>query len=83
MRNHRYAAYNAADNYEQLEIKPMGIDQKLCPDYLLKAAAMPDGALQLGEKHGYRNAQATVIAPTGTIGLLMDCDTTGVEPILH
>ena len=81
MRNHRYAAYNAADNYEGLEIKPMGIDQALCPEYLLKAACNAwDGALQLGEKHGYRNAQSTVIAPTGTIGLLMDCDTTGVEP---
>jgi ribonucleoside-diphosphate reductase alpha chain len=81
MRNHRYAAYNAADNYEGLEIKPMGIDQALCPEYLLKAACNAwDGALQLGEEHGYRNAQATVIAPTGTIGLLMDCDTTGVEP---
>ena len=81
MRNHRYAAYNAEENYEGLEIKPMGIDQALCPDYLLKAACDAwDGALQLGEQHGYRNAQSTVIAPTGTIGLLMDCDTTGVEP---
>ncbi len=81
MRNHRYAAYNAEDNYENLEIKPMGIDQALCPDYLLKAACDAwDGALQLGEQFGYRNAQSTVIAPTGTIGLLMDCDTTGVEP---
>ena len=81
MRNHRYAAYNAEDNYEGLEIRPMGIDQKLCPDYLLKAACDAwDGALQLGEQFGYRNAQSTVIAPTGTIGLLMDCDTTGVEP---
>ncbi|MFN3940821.1 MAG: vitamin B12-dependent ribonucleotide reductase, partial [Chitinophagales bacterium] len=81
MRNHRYAAYNASENYEGLEIKPMGIDQKLCPDYMLKAACDAwDGALQLGEQYGYRNAQATVIAPTGTIGLVMDCDTTGVEP---
>ncbi len=81
MRNHRYAAYNASENYENLEIKPMGIDQALCPEYLLKAACNAwDGALQLGEQHGYRNAQSTVIAPTGTIGLLMDCDTTGVEP---
>lgn len=81
MRNHRYAAYNASENYENLEIKPMGIDQALCPEYLLKAACNAwDGALQLGEQFGYRNAQATVIAPTGTIGLLMDCDTTGVEP---
>jgi len=81
MRNHRYAAYNASENYENLEIKPMGIDQALCPEYLLKAACNAwDGALQLGEQFGYRNAQSTVIAPTGTIGLLMDCDTTGVEP---
>jgi ribonucleoside-diphosphate reductase alpha chain len=82
MRNHRLAAYNAdANAYEGLEIKPQGIDPKYCPDYLLKAATNAwDEALQLGEQYGYRNAQATVIAPTGTIGLLMDCDTTGVEP---
>ena len=81
MRNHRYAAYNATDAYEGLEIKPVGIDAKYCPDYLHKAACNAwDEAVQLGEKHGYRNAQSTVIAPTGTIGLLMDCDTTGVEP---
>lgn len=81
MRNHRYAAYNAAGNYEGLEIQPMGIDQKLCPEYLLRAACNAwDDAVRLGEEHGYRNAQATVIAPTGTIGLVMDCDTTGVEP---
>jgi ribonucleoside-diphosphate reductase alpha chain len=53
----------------------------VCPAYLLNAArAEWDSALQLGEQHGYRNAQVTVIAPTGTIGLLMDCDTTGIEP---
>ncbi|MBP6732115.1 MAG: vitamin B12-dependent ribonucleotide reductase, partial [Chitinophagales bacterium] len=82
MRNHRLAAYNADTTaYESLEIKPQGIDPKFCPDYLLKAATTAwDEALQLGEKYGYRNAQSTVIAPTGTIGLLMDCDTTGVEP---
>ncbi len=82
MRNHRLAAYNAdATAYEGIEIKPQGIDPKFCPDYLLKAATTAwDEALQLGEKFGYRNAQSTVIAPTGTIGLLMDCDTTGVEP---
>ncbi|HQV07440.1 MAG TPA: vitamin B12-dependent ribonucleotide reductase, partial [Chitinophagaceae bacterium] len=58
-----------------------GIQAKYCPDYLLKAACKVwDEAVELGEKHGYRNAQATVIAPTGTIGLVMDCDTTGVEP---
>ncbi|WP_207424523.1 vitamin B12-dependent ribonucleotide reductase [Desertivirga brevis] len=81
MRNHRYAAYNATDAYEGLEIAPPGIDQKHCPDYLLSAACNAwDKALELGEKYGYRNAQTTVIAPTGTIGLVMDCDTTGIEP---
>jgi ribonucleoside-diphosphate reductase alpha chain len=81
MRNHRYAAYNATDAYENLSIKPVGIDPKYCPDYLLKAACDSwDDAVQLGEKFGYRNAQTTVIAPTGTIGLVMDCDTTGIEP---
>lgn len=81
MRNHRAAAYDAMDAYEGLEIKPQGINAKYCPDYLLKAATKAwDNAVQLGEKNGYRNAQTTVIAPTGTIGLVMDCDTTGVEP---
>nr|WP_294896421.1 vitamin B12-dependent ribonucleotide reductase [uncultured Pedobacter sp.] len=81
MRNHRYAAYNATDNYEGLEILPPGIDQKVCPDYLLSAACNAwDKAVEMGEKYGYRNAQTTVIAPTGTIGLVMDCDTTGIEP---
>jgi len=80
MRNHRLAAYDA-DEYENLETKPQGIKAKYCPDYLLKSATKAwDDAVQLGEKFGYRNAQATVIAPTGTIGLVMDCDTTGVEP---
>jgi ribonucleoside-diphosphate reductase alpha chain len=81
MHNHRAAAYDAQDAYEGLEIKPQGINAKYCPDYLLKAATKAwDDAVQLGEKYGYRNAQTTVIAPTGTIGLVMDCDTTGVEP---
>ena len=81
MRNHRAAAYDAADAYEGIEIKPQGINAKYCPDYLLKAATKAwDDAVQMGEKYGYRNAQTTVIAPTGTIGLVMDCDTTGVEP---
>ena len=80
MRNHRLAAYDA-DEYENLSLKPQGIKAKYCPDYLLKAATKAwDDAVQLGEKYGYRNAQTTVIAPTGTIGLVMDCDTTGVEP---
>ena len=80
MRNHRYAAYNA-DSYENLSLKPVGIDQHECPSYLLNAACNAwDKALELGEQFGYRNAQTTVIAPTGTIGLVMDCDTTGIEP---
>jgi ribonucleoside-diphosphate reductase alpha chain len=80
MRNHRLAAYDA-DSYENLSIKPQGLKAQYCPDYLLKAACKAwDEAVELGEKYGYRNAQATVIAPTGTIGLVMDCDTTGVEP---
>ncbi|HEY1031806.1 MAG TPA: vitamin B12-dependent ribonucleotide reductase [Flavipsychrobacter sp.] len=81
MRNHRAAAYDAAEAYEGLETKPIGINAKYCPDYLLTAATKAwDEAVQMGEQHGYRNAQATVIAPTGTIGLVMDCDTTGIEP---
>lgn len=81
IRNHRYAAYHATDAYENLDIKPEGIDAKNCPDYLLSAACKSwDEALQLGEQFGFRNAQVSVIAPTGTIGLVMDCDTTGVEP---
>ena len=80
MRNHRVAAYDA-DSYEKLSIKPQGIKAKYCPDYMLTAACKAwDEAVEMGEKYGYRNAQTTVIAPTGTIGLVMDCDTTGVEP---
>src|SRR5690606_7778972 len=80
MRNHRLAAYEA-DEYEGLSVKPQGIKAKYCPDYLLKVACnVWDEAVEMGEKFGYRNAQTTVIAPTGTIGLVMDCDTTGVEP---
>jgi len=81
MRNHRYAAYNSTENYEGLEIAPPGIDPKYCPDYLLSAACNAwDKAVEMGGQYGYRNAQTTVIAPTGTIGLVMDCDTTGIEP---
>jgi len=81
MRNHRAAAYDADGAYTGLSIKPQGIKAQYCPDYLLSAACKAwDDAVELGEKHGYRNAQTTVIAPTGTIGLVMDCDTTGVEP---
>jgi len=81
MHNHRAAAYDATEAYEGLSLQPVGINAKYCPDYLLSAACKAwDDAVELGEKFGYRNAQTTVIAPTGTIGLVMDCDTTGVEP---
>src|SRR5690606_12209071 len=82
IRNHRRAAYDApASEYEGLSITPRGIEAAHCPRYLLEAARSQwDAAEHLGEAHGYRNAQVTVIAPTGTIGLLMDCDTTGIEP---
>ena len=82
MRNHRRAAYNVPRvEYEGLETAPVGIDPERCPEVLLQAArSVWDRAVRLGEEFGYRNAQATVIAPTGTIGLVMDCDTTGVEP---
>ncbi len=79
--NHRYAAYNTMDSFESLSVKPAGIDPRYCPSYLLSAACeVWDEVVQQGEKHGFRNAQVSVLAPTGTIGLLMDCDTTGVEP---
>ena len=82
IKNHRRAAYDApTSEYEDLHITPVGIDQNYCPqDLLVSAKECWDRALATGEQHGYRNAQSTVIAPTGTIGLLMDCDTTGVEP---
>lgn len=82
IRNHHRAAYNApSEEYEGLSILPQGIDHKLCPADLAEAARQAwDKALAEGETHGYRNAQVTAIAPTGTIGLVMDCDTTGVEP---
>ena len=82
MRNHRRAAYNdPAKEYEGVTIAPMGIDSKKCPKDLLDAArGVWDQALERGKEHGYRNAQTTVIAPTGTIGLVMAADTTGVEP---
>jgi ribonucleoside-diphosphate reductase alpha chain len=60
-----------------------GIEGELVPEGLLSAAKHSwDEAISLGERHGYRNAQASVLAPTGTIGLMMDCDTTGIEPEL-
>lgn len=82
MRNHQRAVHNADPKaYEGLSIVPQGIDAAYCPPSLLEAAKKEwADALALGEKFGYRNAQVTCIAPTGTIGLLMDCDTTGIEP---
>ncbi|MCH8823015.1 MAG: adenosylcobalamin-dependent ribonucleoside-diphosphate reductase [Planctomycetes bacterium] len=93
IRNHRRAAYGVprdAEAYEELKISPVPIDHKLfrtgcvnisnADELLGRATSAWDIALELGEQYGYRNAQTTVIAPTGTIGLLMDCDTTGVEP---
>lgn len=82
IRNHRRAAYNAdRSEYEGLTVKPRGINPKYLPEEIVQAArAVWDEALEIGEVHGFRNAQVSVIAPTGTIGLLMDCDTTGIEP---
>ncbi len=82
MRNHRRAAYSESKGYEGLAVNPVALDAANCPDKSLidLSRAVWDEALTLGEAHGYRNAQATVIAPTGTIGLVMDCDTTGIEP---
>ncbi|MEX1148357.1 MAG: vitamin B12-dependent ribonucleotide reductase [Sphingomonadales bacterium] len=82
IRNHRRAAHGATQGYEALNTTPVPLDHASCPDRAVAEAAKQawDNALELGEEHGYRNAQTTVIAPTGTIGLVMDCDTTGIEP---
>ena len=82
IRNHRNAAHGNAEGYEGLSINPVALDHANIKDAALSARAKAawDEALALGEKHGYRNAQVSVIAPTGTIGLVMDCDTTGIEP---
>ena len=82
IRNHRNAAHGNTDGYEDLAVKPVALDHANCPDQALVSLAKTawDEALELGQKHGYRNAQTSVIAPTGTIGLVMDCDTTGIEP---
>ncbi|WP_316976304.1 vitamin B12-dependent ribonucleotide reductase [Shumkonia mesophila] len=80
--NHRRAAHGARDGYDALSIPPVPLEAATCPDAALAAAAARawDKALDAGTEHGFRNAQVTVIAPTGTIGLVMDCDTTGIEP---
>jgi ribonucleoside-diphosphate reductase alpha chain len=80
--NHRLAAHGKADGYDGLSIPPVPLDHKSCAQTELTKAAVAawDRAYDLGRKHGYRNAQTSVIAPTGTIGLVMDCDTTGIEP---
>src|SRR5471032_2027952 len=82
IRNHQRAAYGSGADYEGLAIHPVALDAANCPDTALIAAARQawDRALSLGQQHGFRNAQVSVIAPTGTIGLVMDCDTTGIEP---
>jgi ribonucleoside-diphosphate reductase alpha chain len=82
IRNHRRAAHGEFQGYEKLATAPVPLDHASLRDRRLGEAAKRvwDQALELGENHGYRNAQATVVAPTGTIGLVMDCDTTGIEP---
>src|SRR6201999_4134698 len=85
MRNHRRAAYGEKTGYERVSQPPVRLDHAtnigtLGDGMMAHAKAAWDKALTLGEEHGFRNAQATVIAPTGTIGLVMDCDTTGIEP---
>ncbi|MGA0595826.1 vitamin B12-dependent ribonucleotide reductase [Enterovirga sp. CN4-39] len=82
IRNHRRAAHGEELGYEFLQQNPVPLDRTHCPqpDLVQRAAAAWDRALVLGRENGFRNAQATVIAPTGTIGLVMDCDTTGIEP---
>ncbi|MHC4710249.1 MAG: adenosylcobalamin-dependent ribonucleoside-diphosphate reductase [Planctomycetota bacterium] len=93
IRNHRRAAVGVprdSDEYEELSVRPVPIDHELfndgrlnlanAEDMMVRATLAWDEALLVGEKSGFRNAQTTALAPTGTIGLLMDCDTTGVEP---
>jgi ribonucleoside-diphosphate reductase alpha chain len=82
IRNHQNAAHGKTEGYEELSVKPVPLDHKSCPDKDLVELSMKcwDDARELGEKFGFRNAQVSVVAPTGTIGLVMDCDTTGIEP---
>ena len=80
--NHQRAAKGAQTGYEGISVKPVSLDHNNCPQSEVSSAAMDiwDRVVNLGTAHGFRNAQVTVIAPTGTIGLVMDCDTTGIEP---
>ena len=82
IRNHRLAAHGHGQGYDALSVLPVPLDIAACPDAAVTqaAAAAWDRALAAGMKHGFRNAQVSVIAPTGTIALVMDCDTTGIEP---
>ena len=82
MRNHRRAAYGERHGYEQVATPPVPLDHKSCPDQTLVEHAKRawDRVVEQGTAHGFRNAQVSVVAPTGTIGLVMDCDTTGIEP---
>ena len=82
IRNHRRAAQGVDSGYEKLSIPPIPLQPTENPDANLAQCAHRawDDALKLGQENGYRNAQVSVIAPTGTIGLIMDCDTTGIEP---
>jgi ribonucleoside-diphosphate reductase alpha chain len=82
IRNHRRAAQGDHFGYEGIATPPVPLDHASSTDAALVAAAERawDRALELGIQHGFRNAQVSVIAPTGTIGLVMDCDTTGIEP---
>ena len=82
IRNHRRAAHGESRGYEALAVNPVPLDHAACrrAEIVERAKAAWDKALELGERHGFRNAQITVVAPTGTIGLVMDCDTTGIEP---
>jgi ribonucleoside-diphosphate reductase alpha chain len=82
IRNHRNAARGGVENYEGLSVLPVALDHDTCPQPAIAKAAMEvwDRAYELGVQHGFRNAQTTVIAPTGTVALVMDCDTTGIEP---
>ena len=82
MRNHRRAAYGERSGYDQVATPPVPLDHKACPDQKLVEHAKRawDRVVEQGTRHGFRNAQVSVVAPTGTIGLVMDCDTTGIEP---